>query len=262
MVTCGTLVKIWTLAVVIAALGCTGTVDGEKLVSCCKKVSRTEVADPITGYWIQNYNAPCVRAVIFETEKGLFCSYHKLPWVRRKIQQFEMARLSSTFLSLSSPTSLTSTSTPTTTSLTSSPPSLTSTSTSLTPSPSSSPPSLTSTSTSLTPSPSSSPPSLTSTSTSLTPSPSSSPPPLTSTPTFLPSSPLSVFSSLFPLSSSSPAVPSSPPSLSSSPSYLLSSLFPASSSPPSISSSPPSFSSPRHRESTKNASTQQSTSNQ
>uniref|UniRef100_A0AAZ3Q014 Chemokine interleukin-8-like domain-containing protein n=1 Tax=Oncorhynchus tshawytscha TaxID=74940 RepID=A0AAZ3Q014_ONCTS len=61
----------------------------EKLVSCCKTVSRTEVNDPITGYWIQNYNAPCVRAVIFETEKGLFCSYHKQPWVRRKIQQFE-----------------------------------------------------------------------------------------------------------------------------------------------------------------------------
>uniref|UniRef100_A0AAZ3PFF2 Chemokine interleukin-8-like domain-containing protein n=1 Tax=Oncorhynchus tshawytscha TaxID=74940 RepID=A0AAZ3PFF2_ONCTS len=98
------------------------SVDGEKLVSCCKTVSRTEVNDPITGYWIQNYNAPCVRAVIFETEKGLFCSYHKQPWVRRKIQQFELARLSSTFLSLS-------TSTPTTTSLPSSPPSLTSTST-------------------------------------------------------------------------------------------------------------------------------------
>ncbi|XP_024248100.1 mucin-5AC isoform X1 [Oncorhynchus tshawytscha] len=136
MVTCGTLVKIWTLAVVIAALGCTGTVDGEKLVSCCKTVSRTEVNDPITGYWIQNYNAPCVRAVIFETEKGLFCSYHKQPWVRRKIQQFEMARLSSTFLSLS-------TSTPTTTSLPSSPPSI-----------NSSPPSLTSTTTSLPSSPS------------------------------------------------------------------------------------------------------------
>ncbi|XP_070960476.1 uncharacterized protein [Oncorhynchus clarkii lewisi] len=233
MVTCGTLVKIWTLAVVIAALGWTGTVDAEKLVSCCKTVSRTEVNDPITGYWIQNYNAPCVRAVIFETKKGLFCSYHKQPWVRRKIHQFEMARLSSTFLSLSIPNSLTSTSTPTTTSLPSSPPSI-----------------------------NSSPPSLTSTSTSLTSSPSSSPPSLTSTPTFLPSSPLSVFSSLSPRSSSSPSVPSSPPSLSSSPSYLLSSLFPASSSPPSISSSPPSFSSPRHRESTKNASTQQSTSNQ
>nr|XP_046210954.1 putative protein TPRXL isoform X2 [Oncorhynchus gorbuscha] len=232
MVTCGTLVKIWTLAFVIAALGWTGT-DGEKLVSCCKTVSRTEMTDPITGYWIQNYNAPCIRAVIFETKKGLFCSYHKQPWVRRKIQQFEMARLSSTFLSPSSPPSLTSTSTPTTTSLPSSPPSI-----------------------------NSSPPSLTSTSTPLTSSRSSSPPSLTSTPTFLPSSPLSVFSSLFPLSSSSPSIPSSPPSLSSSPSYLLSSLFPASSSPPSISSSPPSFSSLRHRELTKNASTQQSTSNQ
>eukprot|EP00063_Salmo_salar_P062241 XP_014037076.1 PREDICTED: mucin-2-like [Salmo salar] len=176
----------------VLELGWTGTVDGEKLASCCKTVSRTEVTDPITGYWIQNYNAPCVRTVIFETEKGLFCSYHRQPWVRRKIQQFEMARLSSTFPSLSFPISLTST--PTTTSLPSSPPSLT-------------------------------------------------------------SSPPSVFSSF--------------PSLSSSPSYLLSSLFPASSSPPSISSSPPSnsssspsLSSSCHRESTKNASTQQSTSNQ
>uniref|UniRef100_A0A674CSV4 Chemokine interleukin-8-like domain-containing protein n=1 Tax=Salmo trutta TaxID=8032 RepID=A0A674CSV4_SALTR len=98
MVTCGTL-KIWTLAVVIAALSrgfvltyvnsSLSSVDGEKVVSCCKTVSRTEVTDPITGYWIQNYNAPCVPAVIFETEKGLFCSYHRQPWVRRKIQQFE-----------------------------------------------------------------------------------------------------------------------------------------------------------------------------
>uniref|UniRef100_A0A674CUF9 Chemokine interleukin-8-like domain-containing protein n=1 Tax=Salmo trutta TaxID=8032 RepID=A0A674CUF9_SALTR len=63
--------------------------DGEKLVSCCKTVSRKEVTDPITGYWIQNYNAPCVPAVIFEMEKGLFCSYHRQPWVHRKIQQFE-----------------------------------------------------------------------------------------------------------------------------------------------------------------------------
>ncbi|XP_029610895.1 cell wall protein RBR3-like, partial [Salmo trutta] len=170
-------------------LGWTGTVDGEKLVSCCKTVSRKEVTDPITGYWIQNYNAPCVPAVIFEMEKGLFCSYHRQPWVHRKIQQFEMARLSSTFPSLSFPISLTST--PTTTSLPSSPP-----------------------------------------------------------------------SSLFPASSSPPSISSSPPSLSSSPSYLLSSLFPASSSPPSNSSSPPSLSSSRHWESTKNASTQQSTSNQ
>ncbi|KAK6299582.1 hypothetical protein J4Q44_G00296150 [Coregonus suidteri] len=89
MVTCGTLVKIWRAAVVIAALSCSGTVDGEKMVSCCKTVSKKEVTDPITGYWTQDNNAPCVRAVIFETGKGLFCSYHREPWVRRKIQQFE-----------------------------------------------------------------------------------------------------------------------------------------------------------------------------
>uniref|UniRef100_A0A4W5Q5G5 Chemokine interleukin-8-like domain-containing protein n=1 Tax=Hucho hucho TaxID=62062 RepID=A0A4W5Q5G5_9TELE len=189
MVTCRTLVKIWTIAVGIAALGWTGTVDGEKLVSCCKTVSKTEVTDPITGYWIQNYNAPCVRAVIFETEKGLFCSFHKLPWVRP--QHFPR-----------SPTSLTSISTPTTISLPSSPTSLTSNSTPTTISLPSSPTSLTSTSTPTTISLPSSPTSLTSTSTTI--SLPSSPPSLTSTST---STPTTI------------SLPSSPPSLTSSPPY-------------------------------------------
>ncbi|CDQ89874.1 unnamed protein product [Oncorhynchus mykiss] len=83
------MVKIWTAAIVIATLVWTGTVDGEKLSSCCKTVTRSEVTDPITGYWTQHYNAPCVRAVILETEKGLICCHYKQPWVRRKIQQFE-----------------------------------------------------------------------------------------------------------------------------------------------------------------------------
>ncbi|XP_029546966.1 salivary glue protein Sgs-3 [Salmo trutta] len=165
MVTCGTLVKIWTAAIVIATLVWTGT-DGEKLSSCCKTVTRSEVTDPITGYWTQAYNAPCVRAVILETEKGLICCHYRQPWVRRKIQQFEMARRSSTSPSLSSsPPSLTS---PTTTSLPSSPPSLTSPTTTSLPS---SPPSLTSPTTTSLPS---SLPSLTSpTTTSLPSSPPS-----------------------------------------------------------------------------------------
>ncbi|XP_038829266.1 NADPH oxidase activator-like [Salvelinus namaycush] len=169
MVTCGTLVKIWTAAIVIAMLVWTGTVDGEKLSSCCKTVTRSEVTDPITGYWTQAYNAPCVRAVIFETKKGLICCHYKQPWVRRKIQQFEMARRSSTSPSL--------TSSPTTTSLPSSPPSV-----------NFSPLSLTSTLRSLP----SSPPSVTSSPSyllsSLFPA-SSSPPSLTSSPTSLSSSP-------------------------------------------------------------------------
>ncbi|XP_023855363.1 uncharacterized protein [Salvelinus sp. IW2-2015] len=232
MVTCGTLVKIWTAAIVIAMLVWTGTVDGEKLSSCCKTVTRSEVTDPITGYWTQAYNAPCVRAVIFETKKGLICCHYKQPWVRRKIQQFEMARRSSTSPSL--------TSSPTTTSLPSSPPSV-----------NFSPLSLTSTLRSLPSSPSSSSNSLTSTSTFLP----SSPPSLSSSPLSVSSSLHSLFSSLFPASPSSPSVTSSP-------SYLLSSLFPASSSPPSLTSSPTSLSSSPHRESTENALTQQSTANQ
>ncbi|KAL1006573.1 hypothetical protein UPYG_G00073970 [Umbra pygmaea] len=64
MTTCGTLVKIWTAAVVIAALSWTGTAVGQKIVSCCEQVTSKEVTEPITGYWIQKYNKPCVKAVM------------------------------------------------------------------------------------------------------------------------------------------------------------------------------------------------------
>ncbi|XP_028972203.1 polycystic kidney disease protein 1-like 3 [Esox lucius] len=245
MVTCGALLKIWTAAVVMAALCGTGT-DGEKLVSCCREVSTAEVKGPITGYWLQRFQAPCVKAVIFETEKGLICSYHRLPWVRRKIKEFDMRRISKS-PSFSSTKSITSTFMPSTTLhpsptfLSSSPPSLSSSPPSL----SSSPPSLSSSPPSL----SSSPPSLSSSPPSL-----SSSPPLSSPPSVI-SSVLSLLSSLFPAPRSSHTVLSSRPPLSSSPSYLLSTLLPATSSPQSLSSSP-------DVDSTKDAPTQPSPSSQ
>ncbi|KAJ8010786.1 hypothetical protein DPEC_G00078760 [Dallia pectoralis] len=84
-------VKIWIVAVVMAGLSWAGTANGEKLVPCCERVSGDEVTDPITDYWLQKHQAPCVKAVVFQTENGQMCSYHKAPWVSRKIAAFKKA---------------------------------------------------------------------------------------------------------------------------------------------------------------------------
>ncbi|XP_051969479.1 uncharacterized protein LOC127634114 [Xyrauchen texanus] len=66
--------------------------DAEKVSSCCKLVSRTEVTDPIIGFRMQKSNPPCVKAVIFKTEKGEFCSDWTQKWVLKKIRQFLSAQ--------------------------------------------------------------------------------------------------------------------------------------------------------------------------
>ncbi|KAM9337461.1 uncharacterized protein ABDE67_018773 [Symphorus nematophorus] len=68
----------------------------EKLATCCKTVNRQEITEPITGYIVQRKNLPCVLAVIFQTEKGLFCSQFNAPWVLPKIMAFEKAKAQTT----------------------------------------------------------------------------------------------------------------------------------------------------------------------
>ncbi|XP_076617648.1 uncharacterized protein LOC143339967 [Chaetodon auriga] len=91
MMNCGSLLKTALLAMVLVAVIHSGSA-AEKLASCCKTVTRQEINDPITGYMVQKANLPCVRAVIFQTEKGLFCSQVNAPWVHRKIMAFEKAK--------------------------------------------------------------------------------------------------------------------------------------------------------------------------
>ncbi|KAI5617093.1 chemokine CCL-CUb precursor, partial [Silurus asotus] len=62
--------------------------DAEKVSPCCVAVSRYMENIPITGYRLQERNIPCVRAVIFKTEKGQFCIDPNQPWVKRKIIEF------------------------------------------------------------------------------------------------------------------------------------------------------------------------------
>ncbi|KAG8009622.1 hypothetical protein GBF38_017983 [Nibea albiflora] len=84
MVNCGTLLKSALVAIVLVVV----VAADEKLAKCCETVSKQEITEPITGYMIQKRNPPCVRAVIFQTATGLYCSYLGAPWVQAKIAAF------------------------------------------------------------------------------------------------------------------------------------------------------------------------------
>uniref|UniRef100_A0A667YS24 Chemokine interleukin-8-like domain-containing protein n=1 Tax=Myripristis murdjan TaxID=586833 RepID=A0A667YS24_9TELE len=79
MVSCGNLMKSVMVAVILATLAGPGS-----LWSCCEKVSSKEITEPIIGYKLQEENLPCIKAVIFQTEKDQFCTYVGAPWVRAK----------------------------------------------------------------------------------------------------------------------------------------------------------------------------------
>uniref|UniRef100_A0A3Q2VMX7 Chemokine interleukin-8-like domain-containing protein n=1 Tax=Haplochromis burtoni TaxID=8153 RepID=A0A3Q2VMX7_HAPBU len=65
-----------------------------KLATCCKTVTNKEITEPILGYLVQRARRPCVNAVVFQTESGVFCINGRAPWVRAKIVTH---MLSSTF---------------------------------------------------------------------------------------------------------------------------------------------------------------------
>uniref|UniRef100_A0A3Q1FAU9 Chemokine interleukin-8-like domain-containing protein n=1 Tax=Acanthochromis polyacanthus TaxID=80966 RepID=A0A3Q1FAU9_9TELE len=101
MVNFGSLLKNALVAIVLVAVVESGAA-AEKLASCCKTVTNQEIKGPILGYLVQKPNPPCVRAIIFQTEKGLFCSQVTAPWVRRKIVEFEKAKARATTPSVTS----------------------------------------------------------------------------------------------------------------------------------------------------------------
>uniref|UniRef100_A0A8D3AJU2 Chemokine interleukin-8-like domain-containing protein n=1 Tax=Scophthalmus maximus TaxID=52904 RepID=A0A8D3AJU2_SCOMX len=85
MVSGGVLMKCALVAVVLVAVVESGPT-AQKLASCCTEVNKLEITEPILDYMIQKSNPPCVKAVIFQTESGLYCSYHRALWVGRKIK--------------------------------------------------------------------------------------------------------------------------------------------------------------------------------
>nr|AXF84140.1 chemokine ligand 34b [Ctenopharyngodon idella] len=64
----------------------------EKVNTCCTEVSNAELTDPIIGFRLQKPNPPCVKAVIFQTERGEFCYDWTQPWVQKKVRQFFKAQ--------------------------------------------------------------------------------------------------------------------------------------------------------------------------
>lgn len=79
--------RSFAIVVIVSAIW-TVTADAERVINCCKSVSTVEVTDPIIGVRKQRKSLPCVKAIIFETDRGDFCSDPRQPWVRRKAQQF------------------------------------------------------------------------------------------------------------------------------------------------------------------------------
>uniref|UniRef100_A0A673IRR6 Chemokine interleukin-8-like domain-containing protein n=1 Tax=Sinocyclocheilus rhinocerous TaxID=307959 RepID=A0A673IRR6_9TELE len=73
--------------------------------SCCTKVSKAKVTDPIIDIRLQHESLPCVKAVIFETERGDFCCDPKQRWVREKVKQFFRAQRNKHLTSTPPPTS-------------------------------------------------------------------------------------------------------------------------------------------------------------
>ncbi|KAM7369621.1 hypothetical protein PAMP_010931 [Pampus punctatissimus] len=95
MVNCRNLLNSVLVTIVLMTLA-VSALPPEKFVTCCKKVSNVEITEPILSYMVQERNLPCVRAVIFQTESGLYCSLLKSPWVRRKIREFHNSKAKST----------------------------------------------------------------------------------------------------------------------------------------------------------------------
>uniref|UniRef100_A0A667Z7Z5 Chemokine interleukin-8-like domain-containing protein n=1 Tax=Myripristis murdjan TaxID=586833 RepID=A0A667Z7Z5_9TELE len=94
MVSCGNLLKSVLVAVVLATLAGSGST--QKLSSCCTTVSRNKITEPIVGYKLQKPNPPCVKAVIFQTEKDQFCAYVGAPWVMDKVNELRYVSCSRT----------------------------------------------------------------------------------------------------------------------------------------------------------------------
>ncbi|CAI5685898.1 unnamed protein product [Oreochromis niloticus] len=104
------MVKSGSLFALVAVVLLAVTVSGsdEKLATCCKTVTNKEITEPILGYLVQRARRPCVNAVIFQTQSGLFCINGRAPWVRATIVAFEKAKAQSTTPSVvtTSPVSL------------------------------------------------------------------------------------------------------------------------------------------------------------
>ncbi|XDV47693.1 hypothetical protein PO909_017263 [Leuciscus waleckii] len=60
----------------------------QKLIHCsCKVVSRVKLTDPIIGFRLLNESLPCLKAVVFKTERGEFCLDWRQRWVQEEVKK-------------------------------------------------------------------------------------------------------------------------------------------------------------------------------
>ncbi|CAI5685900.1 unnamed protein product [Oreochromis niloticus] len=90
MVKSGSLFALVT--VVLVAVAVSGSDAVSKVFECCETVTNKKIIEPILGYTIQHRNPPCVNAVIFQTQSGLYCINGRARWVRATIAAFEKAK--------------------------------------------------------------------------------------------------------------------------------------------------------------------------
>ncbi|KAM6900090.1 uncharacterized protein FYW49_016634 [Xenentodon cancila] len=93
MLNAGMLLKSALVAVILGAVVEAGPM--QKLASCCKTVNKLEIKEPVKGYLVQEAKAPCVKAIIFQTQTGLYCSPVNAVWVFNKIREFRKAKAAS-----------------------------------------------------------------------------------------------------------------------------------------------------------------------
>ncbi|TKS87421.1 hypothetical protein D9C73_021545 [Collichthys lucidus] len=106
MVNCVTVLKSALVALVLVVAVVSGQT-AEKLSDCCTRVSTRKPIDPIIGYRFQRAQAPCVPAVIFQTEKRKYCTYVKAPWVLSTIKELNAkAQIAASTAAPTSPVSL------------------------------------------------------------------------------------------------------------------------------------------------------------
>uniref|UniRef100_A0A8C1LTV8 Chemokine interleukin-8-like domain-containing protein n=1 Tax=Cyprinus carpio TaxID=7962 RepID=A0A8C1LTV8_CYPCA len=93
------------VVVITSVIWTTTAADPQVVYSCCTKVSKAEVTDPILNIRLQRESLPCVKAVIFETKQVEFCCDPRQRWVKEKVKQFFRAQRNETLTSTPPPTS-------------------------------------------------------------------------------------------------------------------------------------------------------------
>ncbi|XDV47673.1 hypothetical protein PO909_017245 [Leuciscus waleckii] len=83
----------------------TASAEDNKLINCCRVVSKIKLTDPIIGFRMLHHSPPCLKAVIFETERGEFCLDWRQQWVQEEVKKLLRAQRNKSLTSTPPPAS-------------------------------------------------------------------------------------------------------------------------------------------------------------